>query len=77
MTNESKARNYLCVDRIAKYKESDVKSLVVLLDKHAADAKADQRERCADNILKESPEGQDVPEWVGLACLNATGESDE
>ena len=48
MGSRSKARNYLAIDRIARYRQADIDSLVVILDNHAKEAiEAHDAETCA------------------------------
>ena len=51
--------------------------LVELLDQHAEEAKAEQRQMCADAVLEELERLEIVDSYLPIACLNATGENDD
>ena len=81
MDSREKARNYLSIDRIAEYKQSDIDSLTCLLDKCVEEARAEQRQKFVGELtiyLMDvhhglTREDAKIVEYF----LSATGECDE
>ena len=87
MTSKARAKDYLenlCLKHNAIHLDNpaDVEILTIILNTHAAEARDEQRQICADKARMKAMRfnggcEDDLSDAIYDACLNATGESDD